>query len=188
MVMSKLMSADELLALGEEAGRYELVEGEPREMSPASGVHGLIGSQLHGLLWVYLRSHDGGCLFMAETGFVVRREPDTVLSPDLAFLSSSKLPIREIAGGFVPMAPDLAVEIESPSNGAGELHRKVGMYLEAGTSVVWLVRPTSRTITVFRPGAVERVLALGDTLTADDLLPGFSAPLDEIFQPVAGRP
>lgn len=187
MVMTRLMTSEELLALGEEAGRFELVAGEPHEMSPASGLHGAVGMRLGMALSHAVYGHDLGELFNSETGFVIARGPDTVLSPDLAFVRHDRIPETGVWNTFVPFAPDLAVEVESPSNTTGELLQKLGLYLGAGTQIVWLVRPNSRTITVFRPGMVEEVLGIDDTISAADLLPGFSAQLSDIFAPVRGR-
>jgi len=181
MVATKLITAAQLLAMGSEADQTELVEGELVKMSPASGDHGRIGSDLHGFLWMHVRAHRLGQLFTVETGFIVGRHPDSVLAPDVAFVSVDRLVANQQLPGFVPFAPDLAVEIESPSNTRAELRRKIELYFGGGSRLVWLVRPTRHTVTVFAPELVEVVLREADTLDGGDVLPGFRLPLTDLF-------
>jgi len=81
----------------------------------------------------------------------------------------------------VPVSPDLAVEFESTSNREGELLSKVDLYLRSGTRAVWMVRPKHRTVTVFRPDELERVLREADIFVSGALLPGLVHPFAELF-------
>jgi Uma2 family endonuclease len=187
MVATKLVTADELLAMGSETKRLELVRGEVRGVPAAGARHGSIGARLNYYLHAFVIGEGFGEVFGADTGFVVAREPDSVLMPDVAFVAAERIPDEGVWEGFVPFAPDLAVEIESPSNSQSELLGKVSLYLEGGSRLVWLVRPKQRTVTVFRTDIPEKVLGEMDTLTGANVLPGFTLPLAKLFQP-SGRP
>ena len=123
-----------------------------------------------------------GIVTSAETGFILERNPDgrdTVRALDIAFLSSSRVPVV-LPDHLVDVAPDLAVEVISPSNRVTDMHRKIRQLLAAGTALVWIVHPETRTVEVHtRSGAVT--LEEGDTLSGGDVLPGFEIPVSEIF-------
>jgi Uma2 family endonuclease len=103
----------------------------------------------------------------------------TVRSPDAAFVRRERLP--ELSDHFVPVAPDLAVEVLSPSDRMADALGKVAMYLQAGVQLVWLVDPAARVVTVFRPDGPPKILGQSDALDGGDLLPGLTIPLAEIF-------
>lgn len=184
MVATKLVTAEELEAMPD-SERLELIDGEVREVPAAGAGHGVIGGRLIYHLQSFASTFRGGEVFNSETGYIVARNPDSVLMPDVGFVSAMRLPGGEMWTGFVPFAPDLAVEIESPSNTQSELLRKVALYLQGGTRLVWLGRPSQRTVTVFRPDAPERILNEDDTLDGDNVLPGFTLPLADLFRPFA---
>jgi Uma2 family endonuclease len=181
MVATKLLTAAELEAMGAAAERLELIEGETIEVAAAGGAHGILGGRLIGFLSMFLAQARLGEVVNAETGFVVTRDPDSVLMPDVSFISAAKLPAEAFWQGFVPFSPDLAVEIESPSNTQSDLLRKIALYLEGGTGIVWLIRPNQQTVTVFRADAPERVFGIDDILDGGTVLPGFELPLAELF-------
>jgi Uma2 family endonuclease len=103
------------------------------------------------------------------------------LKPDVSFIARERLP-DELWIGIIPIAPDLAAEVASPSNRQADILDKVGLYLKAGTRLVWLVRPEARTVTVFRPDRPERILRIGEELDGEDVLPGFRLPLERLFR------
>jgi len=187
MVATKLMSAEEFEALDSADRLLELVEGEVREVPFAGARHGSLEIWLAHLLSIHVLREGLGDLFGSDTSFVVRRNPDSVLMPDVSFVSAARLPEEDDWDRAVQFAPDLAVEIESPSNTQAELLRKVSLYLAGGSRLVWLVRPKQQTVTVFSPDAPERTLGLDDTLDGGDVLPGFSLPLTELFRPYPRR-
>jgi Uma2 family endonuclease len=161
-------------------GRCELVRGELILMSPAGLEHGAIAGRLYGHIFSYVTKKRLGLVLAAETGFVIGRDPDTVRAPDVGFLRSDRVP-KVLTPGFFEGAPDLAVEVVSPTDRAGKMLAKVRDWLTAGCRVVWLVDPTSRTITVYRGLSETTVLAVGDDLTDNDVLAGFCLPVAEIF-------
>ena len=178
------MTADELLRLPNPSGgkRYELVRGALRVYEPAGGRHGEIISTLSGLLFMYLRSHPIGALLSADTGFTLEREPDTVRAPDIGFVSAARIPPEGIGDKFINGAPDLAVEVLSPGDSIAEAEEKVAEYLRTGARMVWMVNPKHRRVTVYRADAPSRALDESERLDGDDVLPGFSCSVRDIFQ------
>jgi Uma2 family endonuclease len=177
----RLMTADELGRLPDDGMRRDLIDGEVIELPPTNFDHGQQSNRLaFNLTGFVLRNHLGQVVG-AETGFRLGREPDTVLAPDVAFVRGDRLPPRAEWGEFLEMAPDLAVEIISPSERPPAVQRKVRKYLDAGVQVVWVVYPRQQTVTIYTPDGVERVLRATDTLDGVDVLPGFALPLAELF-------
>src|SRR5258706_2691268 len=113
--------------------RYELVDGGLRGVSPAGQEHGRVAMNLGSRLAQFVRERALGVVFAAETGFLIRRQPDTVRAPDVAFVSSAR---QSAAEGFFPGAPDLAVEVVSPSDSFVEVEEKVLEWLGAGSQAV----------------------------------------------------
>lgn len=141
----------------------------------------------HGTAVVLLAHHlaawafEHGGIVTSETGYVLAEDPDTLRGPDIAWMRADSASYRAPVG-FIPRAPDLAVEVLSPSNRAGEIREKIDEYFEAGTSQVWLVDPRRRTVQVFGSPGASRTLGPSDTLDGGDLLPAFSIPVSEIFR------
>ncbi len=160
----------------------ELVEGEIVEMSKPTGLHGQITLLFSLKIGNYVLSNGLGVVTAADTGFIVERNPDgrdTVRGLDIAFISSTRVP-DVLPDQLVDVVPDLAVEVISPSNEAADIHRKIRQLLAAGTTLVWIVYPTTRTVEVhMRSGATT--LEEDDVLSGGDVLPGFEVPVREIF-------
>ena len=149
-------------------------------MTPAGSFHGRIEDNIHCQVSVFVRENHLGMVFPGDTGFILERGPDTVRSPDVAFVRRERIPSVP-PQGFFPGSPDLAVEIRSPDERPKEIEDKIRGYLAAGSLVVWDVDPTARTVTVHRPGAEPEVLGEDDTLAEESLLPGFSLAVKAIF-------
>jgi Uma2 family endonuclease len=122
---TKLVTAEELLALPKGKFRYELIEGELRQMSPAGHEHGRIGMQLAVPLGHYIKNQKLGKLYLAETGFKLRSNPDTVRAPDIAFIRQERVKQAGSVSGYWNGAPDLSVEVVSPGDTIGEVEEKV---------------------------------------------------------------
>jgi Uma2 family endonuclease len=180
MVETRLVTADDLLAMGSDA-RYELIDGELHEVSPTSFESGLIASYLYGSLLGYVRPRRLGLVVTAEAGWVLRQNPDTVVAPDIGFVRAERLPSQPDWDRFILVVPDLAVEVVSPSDRPGDLLRKVQVYADAGVPLVWVVYPKRRAVTVYRLSEPPVTLQAGDTLTGADVLPGFEMAVAEIF-------
>jgi Uma2 family endonuclease len=174
-------TADEFAAMPEDHMRHELVRGELRTMPLASGPHGLVIMWLGGMLVRHVHEHDLGVVFSPDTGIHLFRDPDTVRAPDISFLSKGRIPPEGIRRGFLRIAPDLAVEVLSPDDTVFEIEEKIEDYFAAGSRLVWVVNPRTRTVTVYRPEAVPYVLSAHEALQGDDVLRGFSCRVAEIF-------
>lgn len=170
------VTADELLAMGH--GRRELVRGEVLEMSPAGDEHNVIAGNIFAYLWMWVKPRGVGTALPVDTGFVLRRDPDTVRAPDVAFVLASR---HVRTPKFHPGAPDLAVEVLSPDDRPSETAARIHDYLGTGTTEMWIVDPRSRSVTVHRVNAEPRTYSVDDTLACEDLLPGFHLALRDIF-------
>ena len=175
------MTVDELWDLRPDGNRHELVRGELRTMAPSGSEHVGIIFNISTPLHQFVKTHKLGRIIGAEGGCIIGRNPDTVRAPDVAFISASRLPDGKLPKKFFPGAPDLAVEVMSPSDTAEELDEKIQDWLAAGTRVAWIVNPKSQTVTVYDSPSTFRILHLNDSITGGDLLPGFILPLREIF-------
>lgn len=165
----------------ENAYRVELSRGRlVREPRPGAE-HGWLTGRLVRLLGSHAEEHHLGVV-VTETGFLLGQDPATVRGPDAAFIASGRLPAEGIPSGFWPMAPDLSVEVVSPSNTASEIQQKVLEYLEAGTQLVWVVDPGPRTVTAWRPPREARVFREGETLEAGKALPDFRLDVSALFR------
>jgi Uma2 family endonuclease len=183
MSTTTLVTADELLALPTGMGkRYELVAGELRVMSPAGWRHGEVASNVAALLGPYIRTHKLGRDFAAETGFLLKRKPDTVRAPDFAFISKANLPASDPIEAFWPGAPDLAIEVVSPGDTTGEIAEKVEEWLAAGCATVWVVDPKLQMVTIYRSLSEVEIKVAGEMLSGDPIVPGFSCAVDELFR------
>lgn len=162
--------------------RVELVRGELIAIAPAGFEHGSVALTIAALLHTFVRQHKLGVVCAAETGFVLARSPDTVRAPDAAFVSGERAAQQMHKAGFFEGPPDLAVEVVSPGDTADGVEEKVLEYLRAGTRLVWVVRPRTATVTVYRSLKQVFVLTRGDALEGDDVLPGFAVPVAAIFE------
>jgi Uma2 family endonuclease len=177
--MEPITTADQLFQASD-LGRCELLRGELIMMSPAGSRHGMIAARISGLLWDFVEPRSLGTVFGAETGFRIASNPDTVRAPDVAFIRRERL-AEGLPDGFFPGPPDLAVEVLSPNDRAGDVLAKVQDWLNAGTAALWIVDPKTETVTIYGPDRKAAMAASTDTLSGGDLLPGFSVPVAELF-------
>lgn len=175
-------TAEDLLAVSKDSShRYELMKGALKTMSPAGAKHGKLAMIIGARLQTFAEDHGLGSVFGAETGFLLARNPDTVRAPDAAFVSQARLPENGVPAGYFPGAPDLAVEVVSPGDTTGEVEEKVQMWLAHGASLVWVIHPATRTVTIYRRDGSANVLHDGDQLNGEAVLPGFSFPVAKLF-------
>ena len=171
----------DLLRLGNDnQWQYELVRGELRQMSPANSVHGNLEFRFAVALGKYLEQHPLGEGYTGDTGFQLSVEPLTIRSPDLAFIRTERLPTGS-RPAFLPLAPDLVIEIVSPSESARTIAEKVSDYLAAGTRLLWVVYPDQQHVHEYRATHAFHIYTAGDTLDGRDVLPGFQYALAALF-------
>jgi Uma2 family endonuclease len=185
-VQEKFYSAEafrELCNLPEyEGARLELSEGELVEMPPAGGKHGGYVFQIGLPVGMHVNQHKLGYVTAAETGYILHINPDgkdTVRAPDLGFIRAERLP-NGLPAGHIPLAPDFAVEVVSPTDRASEVEKKVAQYLQYGVRLLWIVYPDTKTVVVYTPNGTQRV-GIDGTLDGGDVLPGLEIRMRDIF-------
>ena len=180
MVKPRPITADEFEEFNPE-WRYDLIKGELRPMPAMPGAkHGQLTFAFTLDLGLFIREIDAGVCFAAETRFTIERNPDTAIAPDWAFVGRERMPTTT-PNGFLDLAPDIVLEVRSPSDRKGEVLEKVNRWLAAGVKIVWELNPKTRVLTVYRPDCVPRELTVDDTLTGEEILPGFTLPLRRLF-------
>ncbi|HEY3081237.1 MAG TPA: Uma2 family endonuclease [Chloroflexota bacterium] len=182
-VEPRLLTAEELLAMPDDGMRHELIKGELRTMSPPGGEHGdlamTIGTHVHN----FVRPRRSGRVFAAETGFLFRRHPDTVRAPDVAFIRAERIPPGGVPKGYIPVAPDLVVEVVSPGDTAAEVQEKVEEWLGFGVRAVWVVYPTGPRLQLHLPDGTSRMHGPEDEVDGGEALPGFRMRLRDLLDP-----
>ncbi|WP_276957836.1 Uma2 family endonuclease [Allomeiothermus silvanus] len=177
-VAKKLLTAEEFWELpGHE--HAELVRGEVVERMPPGGIHGEVAAEITYILKAWVKREGLGRVGQ-EAGFVVGRNPDKVRVPDVYFIRRERIPAEGVPEGFWPIAPDLVVEVISPSDTVEVVREKLEDYFAAGSSEIWLVYPRAKLIEVCSPSGVTRVFRQEDTLESPHLLPGFSCKVGEV--------
>ncbi|MBW4550717.1 MAG: Uma2 family endonuclease [Aphanocapsa sp. GSE-SYN-MK-11-07L] len=175
----KIWTDEEFMALPED-GRYELVNGELVNMGNSGMGHGEIGSFLGGSLSLYVRSKKLGVVCDSSTAFTLKT--GNKRSPDVSFIAKERLQgVKRLPKGYFQGSPDLAVEILSPSHTVEEIHDKIVEYFENGTCLVWVVHPDEQYVLVYHSPSPDRLLRLIDSLDGEEVIPGFSLAIAELF-------
>jgi Uma2 family endonuclease len=172
-----LMTAEEFANMPDDGVRHELIKGELLTMSVPNFLHGAVTANLLALLHIYVKAKNLGVV-LGESGFHLESGPDTVLGPDVSFVTRDR--IGTISDSFYPGAPDLAVEVLSPSDRKGKVERKTALWLELGARSVWNVNPRKRTVEVVHADGNRWLFHESDELV-DDTVPGFRVAVSEIF-------
>jgi Uma2 family endonuclease len=183
MTITAPLTAEDLLCVPDDEFRYELVRGEIRKMAPAGHVHGSVAVEFTWRVAQFVKQNQLGRVFAAETGFILERDPDTVRAPDVAFVGKERLHEGEEEKGYWPGPPDLAVEVISPSDTYTEVEEKALSWLSGGSRCVVVINPIKRTLTVYRSLTSIHLLTEADTLEISEVLPGWSLPVRELFNP-----
>ena len=160
----------------------ELVAGRVVRMTPTNPTHGRIEVNVAAALKQFVRTQNLGVVMAGEVGVFTSRNPDTVRAPDVLFLSHERDAHRRRQQGFLDVAPELTVEILSPTDRPDQVRRKLGEYFAAGVRLVWVIDPATRTVQVHHGRGEPLSLAPGAVLTGEDVLPGFELPVDDIFE------
>lgn len=159
---------------------YELANGRLVMMSPTGDPHSAVQAMFCACL-VNQGVSKGYGKVRSELGVILSRNPDSLLVPDVAFFTTKSLPLKKTREDFVETIPDIVVEIRSKNDSLAYLERKIEAFLAAGVTLAWLADPAAKTIRVYRRDSELLVLNDSDTLTADEIIPGFSFPVGNLF-------
>jgi Uma2 family endonuclease len=182
MVATKLMTVEELETMGEDAGTsLELFDGLPREHPGVRTQHGYLGFDLGFQIAAWAKPRGLGIFFTSDTQFVLSRDPDTVVKPDIAFIRTERMPPPEENDRISRVPPDFAVEIVSPTDRRADIEDKIRRYQAAEVPLLWYADPARRTVTVSALGAEPVVFREGDTLDGGEVFPGFTLAVAAIF-------
>ena len=176
-----LVTGDELLAMGD-IGPCELIEGRIVLMSPTGFAHGNYELNFGEHLKRFVKQKNLGRVVVGEVGIYTRRNPDTARAADVAFISNERLAQQTKRSGYLDVAPELVVEILSPDDRWQEVTQKLREYFAAGVRLVWIADPDTKTVYAYRSLTDIQEFAETDTLTCEDILPGFNAPVANLFE------
>lgn len=174
-----LITGEELAAMGD-LGRCELVEGRVVKLSPTKMLHGRYEFEMARFLGNFVEEHNLGVVMVGEVGVYTRRNPDTVRGADVLFISHERL-AQVTPGGFMDVAPELIVEVMSPSDRWSEVRKKIKEYFEVGVTAVLIVEPEEQTIALYRSPTDIQEFTANDTLALADILPDFNLPLARLW-------
>jgi Uma2 family endonuclease len=177
-VVQSIQQFEQLTA---DESRTGLVGGSRLLEPPAGGEHGTLAAALIVAIGNFVSRHGLGVVCGSDTGFILAVDPPTVRAPDVAFVAQARCLPEGVPRRYWPLAPDLAVEIVSASNTAEQLQDKVADYVGAGTRLIWLVYPRTRSAIVYRAEKTAILIEESDFLDGGEVLPGFRLPLSEIF-------
>ena len=150
-------------------------------MTPTSGEHGRVEGNVYAALRRFVRAHGLGLVLVGEVGIYTRRNPDRVRAADVLFISSQRYAARDASLSYLDVGPELVVEILSPRDTVMDYTEKLRECFAIGVRLVWIVDPASRRVLVHRAVTDVSQLDASQTLTADDVLPGFTVPVSAFF-------
>ena len=177
-----LMTAEELMQLPDDDLRYELINGELITMPLPKVPHGRSATRLGLPLAQFVLNHDLGEVYISDVGFQLTWNPDTVVGPDISFISKERLEQAEDVQGYWQGPPDLAVEVYSPGYRPGKISERISRLFNCGTRQVWIVHLKHSTVAVYRSESDVKTFSGSDYLESEDLFPGFRISLDKIFK------
>jgi Uma2 family endonuclease len=181
-VATKLVTVEDLAEMEPDENRWSLMRGELVRMPPAGYRHGRVTARFERPMTTFVEEHGLGVV-VRETGFLLARDPDVVVAPDIAFVRSDRLPAGdEEPDGYLALAPDLVVEVVSPSDRTSRTLEKVFTYLEAGVPLVVLVEPRHKSVTVYDQNRQARILTERDEVEGGKVLPGFRLSVATLFR------
>ncbi|MGH2410158.1 MAG: Uma2 family endonuclease [Chloroflexota bacterium] len=167
--------------------RYELVEGRVVRMPPPGPEHGRLEGNIYLALALHIRARSLGEVYVGETGWDLTRpgeQRDTVLAGDVAVVRTERLPLPPPRKGqtYRPLAPDLVVEVASPTQSRPDLADKALHWIERGVAMVWVMWPAQREVDVWTVGVREpRTLQDNDELEGGNVVPGFLLSLSQLW-------
>jgi Uma2 family endonuclease len=177
---SKVLTDEEFMALPDDGGRYEVIDGELVNVGNSGMEHGNIGIFLGGLIEIFVRQNKLGVACDSSTAF--KMKGGNKRSPDISFVSKERLiGLKRLPKGFFDGAPDLVVEIISPGNTFDEIHNKIEEYFESGTRLLWVIHPDEKYVLVYHSPQPDRLLRGDDVLDGEDVILNFQVAVSELF-------
>lgn len=178
----KVWTDEEFMALPKDGHRYEIVNGELIDMGNSGALHGNIAIILSSALFAVVNAQKLGALFDSSTAFKMKN--GNKRSPDISFFAKERLQgMTELPSGFLEGAPDLVVEVLSPGNTVEEMHDKLVEYFQNGTRLAWIIHPSEHYVLVYRSAQEpDRLLKSVDALESEEVIPGFTLPVADLFQ------
>lgn len=167
-----------LLPMSADDSRQELVRGEIISWPLPGGLHGVTCAKACRYIGNFVDDNRGGTVANG-IGFITDRHPDSVRGPDISYWSKERL--KEVPVGYIEIAPDMLVEVLSPSNTSKQIRVKIKEYFAKGVRLVWVIAPEDRTLTIYRTLDEGRVLHETATVTGEDVLPGFSCRVSDLL-------
>ena len=162
--------------------RYELVRGELRKMPYRGFLEGQVSASITTSLGIHVKANRLGTAFAGGTGFLLESDPDHVRAPCVAYVRRERAESVVDRDAYFPGAPDLAIEVISPSDSYSEVEEKIADWLDAGTLAVIVVDPRRRTVKVHHSPAEAAVFTEPDVLAVEDIVPGWRMPVKDIFK------
>ncbi len=175
-----LVTAEALMEMSD-LGPCELIDGRIVYMSPTKRKHGKVEVRFGGLLDAFASEHTLGHVLGGEVGIFIRRNPDTIRAADVIFISNQRYAQLKDEDGFLDVAPELVVEVLSPSDSWSDVMQKLREYFSIGVRLVWVADPASRVVYAYRSLTDVSEFTETDALPGDDVLPSFSVPVAELF-------
>jgi Uma2 family endonuclease len=176
----RLIDASEYETIPDIAYRRELVAGYVVAEPFPTVLHDRVRGRIERLLYAFASERELGEVF-CDVGYLLAEKPDTVRGPDVSFVVKARLTGLDLRR-WIRGAPDLAVEILSPSNRPAEIHAKVADYLAAGARLCWVVDPDRRRVAVYSEILFPKYLSADDVLDGGDVLPGFAVRVGSLFE------
>jgi Uma2 family endonuclease len=176
----RLYTIEELMAMPTDEP-WEVLKGELRKVPGAGGEASDIAGEILVHLRLFVKPRTLGLATGADGTYILNKDPLTILVPDVAFVRWDRLPGGLRPKGCIPVPPELAIEVRSPTDRLGDIEAKLARYRLAGVPLIWWVDPHHRTVAVYRHGVLVAELRDGDVLSGEDVLPGFTLSVSQIF-------
>ncbi len=177
-----LTTAEQLFDQADDGYRYDLFQGMLEIMSPAGGRHGRVAFRLAYLLNQHVEAGQLGVVFAAETGFLLARNPDTVLAPDVAFISRRRYQGIEDETRFIAIIPELTIEVLSPNDRLSRVEAKAFAWLDAGAKLVLIVDPAQETVRAYRSRDGIQIFEADEIVECSDAVAGWQLCVREVFR------
>jgi Uma2 family endonuclease len=178
-VEAKLITGEELLAMGD-IGPCELIDGRIVPMSPTNREHGFLEVRLSRALGNFVEPRQLGEVLSGEVGIYTRRNPDRIRGADIVFRSKARA-ATEPSEGFLMVAPELVIEIISPTDRWSDIRKKIEEYFAIGVLWIWVLEPSERDVLLYRSATEFQKLREGDILRGEGILEGFALSVADLF-------